>query len=57
MEFLAIVHGLAYAQKQGFKDFIVFSDSQTAIAWVNRLKCNSGLKNRDKEQIKYYSKS
>ncbi len=50
MEFVAIVHGLGYAQKQGFKDFIVFSDSQTAIAWVKRLKCNSGLENIDPEQ-------
>ena len=33
-EFLAIVHGLAYLQKQGDLQTPIYSDSRTAMAWV-----------------------
>ena len=41
-EFLAIVHALAWLQKKGIAA-PVYSDSETAIAWVRAKKCNSDL--------------
>jgi ribonuclease HI len=41
-EFLAIVHGLAYLQKQG-SDLPIYSDSRTAIAWVKKKHANTKL--------------
>lgn len=41
-EFLAIVHGLAFLQKQGSK-IPVYTDSVTAIAWVRRKQANTKL--------------
>ena len=49
-EFLAIVHGLAYLQKNK-SSRVIYSDSRTAIGWVRKKKCNTKLqvseKNRD----------
>lgn len=42
-EFLAIVHGLAYLQKLGKPDVIIYSDSKTAIGWVKKKKANTKL--------------
>ncbi|MCX7649818.1 MAG: ribonuclease H family protein [Flavobacteriales bacterium] len=41
VEFLALVHALAYCQKHGFWDLPVYSDSQTALAWVRKKKANT----------------
>ncbi len=41
-EFLAIVHALAW-MKQRNLDWPVYSDSETAIAWVKNKKCNTSL--------------
>lgn len=39
-EFLAIVHALAYLQKQN-SNIPVFTDSKTALSWLKRKKCNT----------------
>jgi ribonuclease HI len=43
-EFLAIVHALALLQKNNDPDTPVYTDSRTAISWVNRKKANTQLK-------------
>ena len=43
-EFLALVHALAWLQKKNDSSIPVYSDSRTAIAWVNRKKANTQLK-------------
>ncbi|MEO1518490.1 MAG: viroplasmin family protein [Bacteroidota bacterium] len=43
-EFLALVHGLAYLQKQQRPDYPIYSDSRTAMSWVRRKKANTQLK-------------
>ena len=48
-EFLAIVHGLAYLQKNN-SDRVIYSDSRTAIAWVRKKKCNTRLQESDKNK-------
>ncbi len=42
-EFLALVHGLAYLQKNNLPDMTIYSDSRTAIGWVKAKKCNTKL--------------
>jgi ribonuclease HI len=42
-EFLAIVHALAWL-KQEWKDLPVYSDSETAMAWVRAKKCKTELR-------------
>ena len=41
-EFLAIVHALAYIQKNGW-DMSVYSDSYNAILWVKNCRCKTTL--------------
>ncbi|MEZ0395739.1 MAG: ribonuclease H family protein [Anaerolineales bacterium] len=41
-EFLAIVHALAWLKQRG-SPAPVYSDSETALAWVRRKKCNTDL--------------
>ncbi|GGD15606.1 ribonuclease H1 domain-containing protein [Hyunsoonleella pacifica] len=41
-EFLAIVHGLAFLKKKS-SNRIIYTDSKTAISWVNKKKCNTKL--------------
>ena len=41
-EFLALVHGLAFLQKQG-SNLPVYSDSQIAIGWVKKMHCKTKL--------------
>ena len=48
-EFLAIVHGLAYLKKRNSKR-IIYSDSRTAIGWVKKKKCNTRLKESEKNR-------
>ena len=42
-EFLAIVHALALLNKKGDDKTIIYSDSKTAMSWVNRKKANTKL--------------
>ena len=42
-EFLAIVHGLAFLQKEGKPNDTIFTDSKTAIAWVRNKKLKTTL--------------
>ena len=40
-EFLALVHGLAYLQKNKQLDVPIYSDSKTAIAWIKAKQCRT----------------
>ncbi len=42
-EFLAIVHALALLQKKNRPDIPIYTDSNTAISWINKKKCNTKL--------------
>lgn len=42
-EFLAIVHALALFQKAGQTDTPIYSDSETAQAWIRRKQCGTSL--------------
>jgi ribonuclease HI len=42
-EFLALVHALALLEKRGDSKTPIYSDSKTAMAWVNRKKANTQL--------------
>lgn len=42
-EFLAIVHAMAYIEKNGWQGFSVYSDSRNAIKWVNEGHCKTKL--------------
>ncbi len=42
-EFLAIVHGLAFLQKSGRNEIIIYTDSKTAMAWVRDKKLKTTL--------------
>ncbi len=48
-EFLALVHGLAYLKKLK-SDRIIYSDSRIAIGWVKKKKCNTKLKENNKNK-------
>ena len=45
-EFLALIHGLAYLQKNGIKDFPIYSDSRTAMSWLRNKKIKTTLERR-----------
>jgi ribonuclease HI len=45
-EFLALVHGIALMENQKKKK-IIYSDSITAISWVNKKKCQTKLKRNE----------
>jgi len=45
-EFLALVHGIAMMENQKKKK-IIYSDSITAISWVNKKKCQTKLKRNE----------
>ena len=45
-EFLALVHGIAIMENQKKKK-IIYSDSITAISWVNKKKCQTKLKRNE----------
>ena len=51
-EFLALVHALAHAKKNGLGVY-VYSDSQTAISWVKNRKCNSSLECNNNTKYAY----
>ena len=48
-EFLAIVHGLALLKKQQ-SDKIIYTDSKTAISWVEKKTCNTKLPRSEKNK-------
>ena len=48
-EFLAIVHGLAYLKKRNSQR-VIYTDSRTAISWVKKKKCNTRLKESEKNR-------
>ena len=48
-EFLALVHGIAMMEKQNKKK-IIYSDSITAISWVNKKKCQTKLKRNEENK-------
>ena len=43
-EFLALVHALAFFEKQNNLETIIYTDSQTAMSWVKNKKAKSNLK-------------
>jgi ribonuclease HI len=46
VEYLAVVHALAYCQQKGIKKMEIYSDSTTAIAWTRKGFCNTTLGGR-----------
>lgn len=40
-EFLAVVHALAWLARKGMNSMPIYTDSETAISWLRRRKCNS----------------
>jgi len=48
-EFLAIVHGLAFLKKNN-SDYIIYTDSKTAMSWVRKKICNTKLERNDKNK-------
>lgn len=48
-EFLAIVHGLAYLKQQK-SNYIIYTDSKTAMSWVRKKACNSKLQRNNKNK-------
>lgn len=50
-EFLAIVHALALYKRDGKELKLVYSDSVTAISWVNQKKCKTKLEKDDKNLV------
>lgn len=51
VEFLAIVHALAYCEKYAIPHIPVYSDSQIAINWVRRGKANTLKANPDGNSV------
>lgn len=49
-EFLALVHGLAYLKQQK-SDRNIYSDSRIAMGWVKKKKCNTKLKQNEKNKV------
>ncbi len=43
-EFLALVHALAFLDKQNRSDIIIYTDSRTGLSWVNKKKVKTTLK-------------
>ncbi|MCS6980863.1 MAG: ribonuclease H family protein [Flavobacteriales bacterium] len=50
VEFLAIVHALAYCHKHHLSDMPVFSDSQTALEWVRRGQARTKIPRTENNQ-------
>lgn len=48
-EFLAIVHGLAFLQQQGW-DMPIYTDSRNALLWIKQKKCKTQLKRTEKTE-------
>lgn len=52
-EFLAIVHALALAQKQGLTHLRIYSDSRNAINWIRQKQCKTKLARSPKSEPLY----
>ena len=51
-EFLALVHGLSYLQKENKPNMAIYTDSRTALAWVRNKKVKTTLiKNEETKQL------
>ncbi len=48
-EFLAIVHGLAFLKQQK-SNRIIYTDSRTAMSWIQKKTCNTKLKESNKNK-------
>lgn len=46
-EFLALVHGLSWLQREGLSDVPIYSDSRTALSWLRNKKVKTTLDRRD----------
>lgn len=46
-EFLALIHGLAFLQRQGLQKMPIYSDSRTAMSWLRNKKVKTTLERRD----------
>lgn len=53
-EFLAIVHALALAQRQGLEHLRIYSDSRNAISWIKQKQCKTKLA-RNKKSAPLYA--
>jgi len=52
-EFLAIVHGLAFIQKNGLKYIELYSDSKIAMNWIKLKKCKTKLESNANTETLY----
>jgi ribonuclease HI len=52
-EFLALVEAIKYVDKNNLKDKVVFTDSVTAISWVQNKKYNTTLEQTEKTKELY----
>jgi len=52
-EFLAIVHALAWMNKNNITDFVIYSDCATAITWIRNKRINTGLADVEKARKTY----
>lgn len=52
-EFLALVHGLAYLQKQGKTNLSIYSDSKIAIGWVAKKQCRTKQMPNEHNKVLY----
>lgn len=50
-EFLALVHALAYIQKNEMPSYLIYSDSKIAMGWLLKKKCNTKLKRTAANQV------
>ncbi|MFA5575063.1 MAG: ribonuclease H family protein [Brumimicrobium sp.] len=50
MEFLAIVHALAYCKQNQMPEIPIYSDSRIAMSWVRQKKCKTNLKQTAKNK-------
>jgi len=50
VEFLALVHGLAWCKQKGY-NFTIYSDSRTALAWLFKKKANTKLTGAGSEKL------
>lgn len=56
-EFIGLVHAISFARKNGYTE--IYSDSQTAIAWVRNKKAKTTLvlNEKTKKSIEYVERS
>ncbi|MBB4080014.1 ribonuclease HI [Lewinella aquimaris] len=52
-EFLALVHGLAFLQKQQQPDLPIYTDSKIAMGWIRKGKCKTTLPRNAKTEELY----